>query len=169
MNIRKAQVSDAGTLSRFAERCFRETFSAQNSVEDMEEYCFRNFSDDIQKEEIINEDVVTLLLEINGKLAAYSQLYTETVPACLSSKRAGEIRRFYVDASQQGKGVAQHLMSACLSFMKNSGAEAAWLAVWEENAKAIAFYQKFAFTQIGEQSFLLGDDLQRDVIMACQL
>jgi len=167
--IRNARVSDASSLSLFAERCFRDAFDSQNSEDDMDEYCLKNFSEDIQKEEIENKDITTLLLEVDGQLAAYTQLFFEAAPACLSSENTGEIRRFYVDPPHHGKGVAQSLMSACLSSISDAGGEVAWLAVWEENVKAIKFYEKFAFRQVGEQSFLLGNDLQTDVIMASNL
>ena len=40
-----------------------------------------------------------------------------------------------------------------------------WLAVWERNHRAIAFYRKWGFVEVGNQSFLLGDDLQNDLVM----
>ena len=40
-----------------------------------------------------------------------------------------------------------------------------WLGVWEENPRAIRFYQKQGFVEFGEHIFQLGDDAQRDVLM----
>ena len=39
------------------------------------------------------------------------------------------------------------------------------LGVWEKNARAISFYKKFGFEELGEHIFLLGNDPQRDIIM----
>jgi ribosomal protein S18 acetylase RimI-like enzyme len=44
-----------------------------------------------------------------------------------------------------------------------------WLGVWERNPKAIAFYRKHGFRVVGEHSFMLGRDQQRDLILAAQL
>jgi ribosomal protein S18 acetylase RimI-like enzyme len=41
--------------------------------------------------------------------------------------------------------------------------------VWERNPKAIAFYRKNGFRVVGEHSFMLGRDQQRDLILAAQL
>jgi ribosomal protein S18 acetylase RimI-like enzyme len=41
-----------------------------------------------------------------------------------------------------------------------------WLGVWERNPKAIAFYKKFGFREVGAHVFPLGSDPQRDVVMA---
>jgi len=46
-----------------------------------------------------------------------------------------------------------------------SGSDVAWLGVWERNPKAIAFYRKFAFQEVGEHVFQLGNDAQRDLVM----
>jgi len=37
--------------------------------------------------------------------------------------------------------------------------------VWEHNIKAIAFYKKFGFEQFGSHIFMLGDDIQTDILM----
>jgi ribosomal protein S18 acetylase RimI-like enzyme len=44
-----------------------------------------------------------------------------------------------------------------------------WLGVWEENPRAIRFYQKLGFVEFGEHIFQLGDDAQRDVLMKKKL
>jgi hypothetical protein len=38
--------------------------------------------------------------------------------------------------------------------------------VWERNSRAIAFYEKWKFRVVGEQAFLLGTDVQKDLLMA---
>jgi RimJ/RimL family protein N-acetyltransferase len=44
-----------------------------------------------------------------------------------------------------------------------------WLSVWEENPRAIAFYRKMGFRDVGAGRFLVGADLQDDRIMAAQV
>ena len=46
------------------------------------------------------------------------------------------------------------------------GCDVVWLDVWEKNLRAIAFYRKWGFIEVGEQTFQLGDDLQQDLLMA---
>ena len=70
-----------------------------------------------------------------------------------------------MDASGHGKGVAQRLMNECLTSARDMGARYIWLGVWERNPRAIAFYRKAGFQEIGEQYFQLGSDRQRDIVM----
>jgi ribosomal protein S18 acetylase RimI-like enzyme len=52
------------------------------------------------------------------------------------------------------------------------GYAAAWvcvlllLGVWKENARAIAFYQRLGFREVGSQTFRIGDDEQQDLVMS---
>jgi ribosomal protein S18 acetylase RimI-like enzyme len=63
-------------------------------------------------------------------------------------------------------GVARKLMLACLDEMRARRSDVVWLGVWEHNPRAIAFYRKFGFAEVGEHIFPLGRDPQRDVLMS---
>jgi ribosomal protein S18 acetylase RimI-like enzyme len=54
-----------------------------------------------------------------------------------------------------------HVFEAAL----RRGAGAVWLGVWERNARAIAFYRKCGFADVGSQTFELGSDRQQDRVM----
>ena len=69
----------------------------------------------------------------------------------------------------QGRGVAQALMEATLEAAAARGAGTVWLAVWERNHRARAFYRKRGFVDRGEKAFLLGNDRQTDRVMALAL
>jgi diamine N-acetyltransferase len=58
------------------------------------------------------------------------------------------------------------LMATCIKEMENRESDVVWLGVWERNPRAMAFYKKFGFGEVGEHVFPLGTDPQRDVIMA---
>ena len=45
------------------------------------------------------------------------------------------------------------------------GKDAVWLGVWDRNERAIRFYESWGFHRAGSQPFLLGSDLQTDLVM----
>jgi ribosomal protein S18 acetylase RimI-like enzyme len=61
--------------------------------------------------------------------------------------------------------IAQELMNACINKVKQRGSDVIWLGVWEKNPKAISFYKKFGFVEVGDHVFPLGNDPQRDIVM----
>jgi diamine N-acetyltransferase len=98
-------------------------------------------------------------------LVAYVQLRLDAALPAISSERPVEIQRFYVDASHHGAGLAHRLMAHVLARAQAAGAAALWLGVWERNFRALAFYRKWRFDVVGEHTFKLGDDPQRDLVM----
>ena len=74
-----------------------------------------------------------------------------------------EIKRFYVLKEFQGKGVGKILLDKALEIALQSKVDFIWLAVWEENPKAIKFYQKNGFLEFNKHIFKLGDDEQKNI------
>lgn len=129
-------------------------------------HCRTSYSEAIQAAEIANPDMLTLLSEDERQLAGFAQLRWGDAPDCVTADAAGEIQRLYVAGDWHGKGVAQQLMDACLDAMRGRGSDVVWLGVWEKNPRAIAFYRKFGFVEVGDHVFALGRDPQRDIVMA---
>jgi ribosomal protein S18 acetylase RimI-like enzyme len=164
--IRKATPLDALPLAQLAERSFRETFAAMNTAEDMELHCRNSYSEARQAGEIANPMMATLLADWEGAPIGFAQLRWGNAPSCVAGDAPAEIQRIYVAAAWHGKGVAQALMAACMAELKARGSSVAWLGVWERNPRALAFYGKLGFIACGEQVFPLGNDPQRDIVMA---
>jgi len=164
--VRHATLDDAKSLARLAEQTFRDTFGPLNTAENMTLFCQSAYGESIQTAEIANPNMVTLLVEHQAELIGYAQLHWGEPPACVTAERPGEIQRFYVQSGWHGKGIAQTLMNACIAEMQQKGTDVVWLGVWENNPKAIAFYKKVGFAAVGEHVFPLGNDPQRDIVMA---
>jgi ribosomal protein S18 acetylase RimI-like enzyme len=164
--IRRAERRDAKLLSRLAERTFRETFGAANTPEDMALHCRAAYSEVIQAAEIESPDMASLLCEHAGRLVGFAQLRWGKAPGCVPGDAPGEVQRLYVASDYHGRGVAQALMTACLVEMRNRPSDVVWLGVWERNPRAMRFYDKFGFVEVGDHIFLMGNDPQRDIVMA---
>ncbi len=164
--VRKAGPDDAQPLARIAERTFRDTFGAQNTAEALELHCLVSYGEAIQAHEISAPNLVTLLAQEGGQLVGFAQLRWDGAPACVAATSPGEIQRLYVVKEWHGRGVAQDLMKACLEEIRRRGSDVVWLGVWERNPRAISFYKKFGFIEVGAHVFPLGRDPQRDIVMA---
>ena len=166
-SIRRADVRDAATLAELAEATFRDAFAADNTAQDMELHCARHFGPLIQRRELADPDVVTLLAEDSGSAAGFVQLRWQAPPSFVDSQRSVEIWRFYVRRAWHGLGVARELMAETLRWAQAQRADIVWLGVWERNPRAIAFYRKAGFEARGHKLFQVGSDPQRDIVMVC--
>jgi ribosomal protein S18 acetylase RimI-like enzyme len=169
ITIRRAGVADAHWLAELAERTFRDTFSASNTPEDMAHYVAEHFGTARQAAELADSSFTTLLAEADGRPAGYVQLVRGAPPPGVRGPEPLEIHRFYVDRPWHGRGVAQDLMRAADAAARADGARTLWLGVWERNSRAIAFYRKCGFQDAGAQTFVLGSDHQRDLVLARSL
>ena len=136
--IRPAEPSDAASLATLAERTFREAFAADNSAEDLDQHCDLKFGKEQQ------------------------------ATACVEARRPAELHRIYVTREWHGRGVAQELRRAVRAAAARAGSDCISLGVWERNPQAVAFYRKCGFTAVGEHRFMLGNDPQRDLVLATQ-
>jgi [ribosomal protein S18]-alanine N-acetyltransferase len=63
-----------------------------------------------------------------------------------------EILTIAVDAAHQGRGVGRALLSENLRQVANAGAKALFLEVANDNAPALALYDRFGFVRVGERA-----------------
>lgn len=164
--VRRARPGDARALATLAERTFRDAFAALNTPQDTDLHCRTAYGEAILAREILDPDKVTLLCEQDGALVGYAQVRWGKAPPFVVADAPGEIQRLYVSSECHGTGVAHALMEACLCEIRARRLDVAWLGVWEHNPRAIAFYRKLGFVEVGEHVFRVGNDPQRDVVMA---
>ena len=167
LHIRRATPADAEPLAALAEQTFRDTFAADNAPGDMEVYVRDSFSLDRVRAELA-DDANTFLLAFVGGMehpAGYAKIRTGTTDPSVTGPDPVELERLYVDQSAIGHGVGAALMRASFDAARSAGHRTLWLGVWEHNARAISFYEKWEFETVGDHVFKLGSDDQRDLIM----
>ena len=80
-----------------------------------------------------------------------------------------ELERIYVLADFHGLGIGQKLLDFAIETALKAGVTSIWLGVWEENHRAIRFYQKNDFSTFDKHIFKFGDDDQTDLLMKRKL
>ena len=166
LRIRRATVADAEALSEIGARTFFETFAADNTPEDMKLFLESNWHPKLQRAEILDEGLDTLLAcDASGAIAGFAQLRVNHPPPGIAVRAPVELKRFYVDKPWHGQGLARSLMEAAERAARARGAREFWLGVWERNGRAQAFYRKCGFRTVGKQIFVVGTDPQTDHVM----
>ena len=168
--IRRATAADAEALAAFAARTFVETFGDANRPDDLRDHIEASYRPARQRAEIADADLSTWLAEAaDGTLVAYTQVSRKRVPECVAGERPIEIYRFYVDRPAHGTGLARELMATAFAQVREWGGDVAWLGVWENNPRAIAFYRKCGFVDVGSIDFYVGPDRQTDRVLVAPI
>jgi GNAT superfamily N-acetyltransferase len=158
MNIRYGTIHDAKMLSELGAKTFSETFAKDNTPENIKAYLKASFSPEIQFNELSTPDNIFLIIESENNPIGYAQLIMNSSDSAIHRTKPLEIRRIYATHEYLGKGVGKELMQSTIDEARKRGCDCVWLGVWEKNQRAIAFYKKWGFREVGTHLFSVGDD-----------
>ena len=171
MEIKPVLDDQRELLADMSRQTFYNTFASFNEPVDMELFMEKQFG----RKELIEElDLPNLFFFIaweNEKPLGYIKMkyWQESPYSFLPQEPTMEISRIYANTDVIGKGVGKALMQFALDHAKQIPVNHIWLGVWEKNERALKFYSKWGFEEKGSHPFLLGTDLQTDLLMVKQL
>ena len=163
--IRSAKDRDFDVLLSITNSTFIATYGAFNTAENMRAYLETHFSKKALMAQLNDPQVQFYLAEQNNSILGYIKVNRGTAQTEADYPNTLEIERIYVLSKFHGKGYGKLLLQKAIDVAKNNRLVNAWLGVWDQNPKAIAFYERNGFSTFGVHEFLLGDDPQRDYMM----
>ena len=169
IKIRKITINDIDQLKEIGKRTFAETFSSGNNEANMKEYLENGFSIEKLKVELIDKNSEFYFAELEDNVIGYLKINFGQSQTEIKDKNSLEIERIYVLNEFHGKKVGQVLYEKAIEISKRKNAIYIWLGVWEENPRAIRFYEKNGFVEFDKHIFKIGDDEQTDIMMKLQL
>ena len=163
---RKALVEDAEALSFLGIATFLASFAFDHPGKPLirhlaAEHSIRYYSEKLNEPEnhiVIGETPL-------GAPVGYAMLVPSAHPE-LQQTGDFELKRFYLLGPWQGGGNGRALMGQVLDIAKARGTKRLLLAVYENNRRAVAFYERHGFSYIGETVFMVDDVAFRDMVFA---
>lgn len=182
-------LEDAAALSELASACFVHAFGAVNTAADMSAYLEGSLSITAITAEL--EDPQNTFLWVQGYVLpppsatgpstslpakgrrplGYAKYRRDSAEPCVDGARRPvvELERIYVVPDLIGNGVGKAMLDEVIRLTRAEGFCTLWLGVWEHNPKAIKFYVREGFVDVGTHDFVLGDDTQTDRIMVLDI
>jgi len=125
----------------------------------------KKFSNETLLAELSNRGSEFYFAQLGNRVIGYLKINSEQAQTELQHEHALEIERIYVLQEFQGRKAGQFLYEKALDIARLKTVRFIWLGVWEENHRAISFYQKNGFVAFDKHIFRLGDDEQTDILM----
>jgi len=169
IDIIRVALSDIDELQKISRQTFTETFSAQNTEENLKKYLDESLSSKQLTAELNDPSAQFYFAMLDRKVIGYLKLNSGASQTELKDDKALEIERIYVSKEFHGKQVGQMLYDKAIQVATQAHAQYVWLGVWEENKRAISFYRKNGFVAFDKHIFTLGDDEQVDIMMKLEL
>jgi len=98
-------------------------------------------------------------------MLVFGEPHDADAAAAIRIRPTAELSKCYVRAEAHGSGTAAALMAATLDAARERGAAGSWLGVNQENVRALRFYGKHGFEQVGIKRFLVGERYEDDYVL----
>lgn len=170
-HIRRARAGDADALALAGAATFLETFAGILHGGDIVEHCRVQHAPQVYRDWLADASYASWLAETVERDAPVG--YAVVAPARLPLADLGvddlELKRIYVLSRFHGGGVGRELMRHAVVEARARGARRLLLGVYAGNARALAFYARSGFSQVGERHFQVGANRYADAVLALDL
>jgi diamine N-acetyltransferase len=164
--VRPARADDVTLLADLAARTFRETYAERTRPDDMDAFlATRGWTPAWFAAAVEDPSQHVLVVEQDGAVVGFARLADEPPPTPVSAQRPLMLAQLYLVHEAQGLGSGSALMRDSLALARRAGHDVVWLGVWEHNPRAIAFYRRWGFREVGTMPFDFGGERHRDLVM----
>ena len=161
---RDATPADADALDAFAQAIWIETFGHASSPADVAAYCATAFGPQGRlRHDLLAGAAQFRLACRDAAVVGYAKLNLPWLPDAEAG--AMQLSQLYVAGELHGAGVGAALMDWAVATAREAGATALLLTVWEENRRALAFYARLGFEQVGTYAFAVGEQIDTDLVL----
>jgi GNAT superfamily N-acetyltransferase len=168
IHYRDATISDGPALDAMARAIWLETFGHSAKPADIDLYLATAYGPTGKLLRDLADPAIAFHLAYEGDRIVG---YTKVGAPFLADAEPGAVQlsQLYVVSDRHGSGIAGVLMDWSVNWARSKGAPALLLTVWEENPRAIAFYKRRGFEQVGEYAFPVGEQIDRDLVLRLAL
>lgn len=165
IKVEVVNADEIEALQKIIVRTFLDSFGHLNEAHNIEIYV-----NDALSLECISDEFQTIgsdfyFAKIDDDITAYLKLNTGPAQTDQVLDKALEIQRIYVKKAYERNGIGLRLMHLAISRAQALELKWIWLGVWDQNYNAIKFYEHLGFETFGHHDFMLGRELQVDLLM----
>lgn len=160
--IRQANASDVEALARLAAETFPLATPPGTPPEEIEAFVTQELSPARFLDHVTSDGSVVLVHDDGDAPAGYCLMFNDAAHAPAPSfgvrhRDGAFLSKLYVRASSHGGTVAAPLMDAAKVHAEQVwGTPSIWLAVNQQNGRAISFYEKHGFERVGVKTMQVG-------------
>jgi ribosomal protein S18 acetylase RimI-like enzyme len=159
--FRPATGDDALCISVLAAQVFVSTYATLGIREAIARHVTEELSVSAIAASIANSDHRFIVAEISNHLVGFVQMKLRTENSAVSSPNAAEVVRLYVLDRFTSNGVGTSLLTRAEALAVAQGAQHAWLTAWVGNSRALAFYPRRGYTDLGATTFVFqGENIE---------
>ncbi|MDT0606174.1 GNAT family N-acetyltransferase [Croceitalea rosinachiae] len=160
---------DLEQLIKVSRETFISSFEKDNDPKDFKNYITHAFSKEVLLEQLRDKGSDFYFVHNQKNLLGYFKINEFGAQSELKESNGLELERIYVIERYQGSKIGLKILEKVFALAKQKSKTYIWLGVWEQNERAIKWYQKHKFKKFGTHPYLIGNDEQTDWLMRKEL
>jgi len=164
--LRRAEAADAICIAVLATQVFLDTYATDGIRLALAQEALETLSPAAIAQCLGRATSTVLVAERNGHLVGFAQLTAHSEHELVPFTAAVELNRLYVQEGFTGRGVGKALLRLAEETICASGAEGIWLTAWSRNARALAFYARQGYADLGPTLFTVQGEQHENRLFA---
>ena len=155
IHLRPAQPADAPCLGVLSMQVFLETYAPHGIRPDLAREVLQKHSPEATAAALARVDQRLIVAERDGHLLGFAHWRPGAAHEGVAADRPAELFRLYVLQRFAGSGLGTRLLRAAEAAAAASGAETMWLTAWAGNTRALAFYPRRGYADVGTTAYVI--------------
>jgi len=163
--VRFATLKDSSNIAALSAQVWLHNYALDGINNAISEYVLNEFTSDNVARKINSKTYQYIISENEGNLTGLVSLdLSGTCP--ITSRSLPELDRLYIQEPFTGQGLGSKLLDAAMQVCIKSGQDNLWLTVYHKNTRALAFYKRHNFKEIGETNFVLNNEEHLNYVLS---
>lgn len=156
ITFRPATPGDAVCLGVLSTQVFLDTYAPHGVDPTLADEVLAKHSVAVYQALLAEPGVAIVLAECAGYLVGFAQTRDAQRHPLVPAAAAAELCRLYVQERFTGRGVGRDLLRQAEKAAAARGAEMLWLTAWEGNVRALRFYPRCGYEDLGGTVYSFG-------------
>jgi ribosomal protein S18 acetylase RimI-like enzyme len=166
--LRACTLKDCAALSLVGAATFLEAFAGFLDGEAIVAHCAKQHSIETYAKYLGQQDCHAWIAETREGAApvGYAMLTSPDLPLPDLGPSDIELKRIYLFSRFHGTGGGQGLLDHAIATAEAAGRKRLLLGVYRENLRALSFYRKNGFVDVGARTFTIGHRQYDDLVLS---
>ncbi len=133
---------------------------------DLSKYLDKNFSVLKMKQDINNPDHLFLIIYVDDLPVGYAKLVLNAMNENLASQNSCRLERIFIQKEFIPLKIGQQLLAFAEEKARELAFNEMWLSVYIKNKRAIRFYEKNGFKNVGELNFIVNEKPYQNLVLS---
>ena len=148
-------VADAETISALAIQVFLDTYATEGVRPDLANEAFAEYGREVFALRLGREGLIFYLAELGSGLVGFAEVLRNETASPIPGVSGLELVRLYVQPQAQGTGIGRALLQCAERRASKAGSAGVWLSAWEQNTRALAFYKRQRYKDVGHAQYVI--------------